>query len=469
MMAESSIPVDLFNPGQVFACLGFLEAAEVLLGETEAGFDWSDEMNVRFMLRVNGEANPIATVLKFLTHAKVHSMAPANSELDTEKWGVPTRRLLHDAPFPFPLPLSPATLPTVLETSESDRADAPERIVIDHWGEERIVTSCDNVKFWAGAGGYPGAALARDALNAMRSLCGQAEAAPFTLATEQTSSFRFDWRRDYIPIDIGFSLNNHAKSRFATVGFPLVEILAAIGLANARPERVSSLEYRYGVIGVASSSGFHNLLDASLLRAALGGPKLPFPHAHLSYAPGLARKRRAGALHNHRDTGNQSMTTLKSQDDRTAETPVTEKLLDEWAMDSNGPVALHLKQKLLPVESVDGVDGIVYPPTYADIGYNIDTLSDGTKVALIDSVGSQANRMEPIFKAAFGPDPEAWLVPQIEIVLHTRELEEAPSEETQKIKDKKIAKEVHKEKRSILDLAKPERGCSYSVVANAVG
>ena len=25
-MAESSIPVDLFNPGQVFACLGFLEA-----------------------------------------------------------------------------------------------------------------------------------------------------------------------------------------------------------------------------------------------------------------------------------------------------------------------------------------------------------------------------------------------------------------------------------------------------------
>ena len=25
-MAEASIPVDLLNPGQVFACLGFLEA-----------------------------------------------------------------------------------------------------------------------------------------------------------------------------------------------------------------------------------------------------------------------------------------------------------------------------------------------------------------------------------------------------------------------------------------------------------
>lgn len=83
------------------------------------------------------------------------------------------------------------------------------------------------------------------------------------------------------------------------------------------------------------------------------------------------------------------------------------KLFDSW-VDLNGPVALHLKQKLLPVE---GEGGVIFPPTYADIGYNIDTLSDGTKVATIDSVGSQANRMEPIFKQ---PD-YASLVPQIEI------------------------------------------------------
>jgi CRISPR-associated protein Csb3 len=38
-MAQSSIPVDIFNPGQVFACLGFLEAAEVLLGDAEGGVD----------------------------------------------------------------------------------------------------------------------------------------------------------------------------------------------------------------------------------------------------------------------------------------------------------------------------------------------------------------------------------------------------------------------------------------------
>jgi len=86
----------------------------------------------------------------------------------------------------------------------------------------------------------------------------------------------------------------------------------------------------------------------------------------------------------------------------------TDEVLFNWTNDAKGPVALHLKQKLLPVE---GEGGVIFPPTYADIGYNIDTLSDGTRVATIDSVGSQANRMEPIFKH----EPYAELVPQIEI------------------------------------------------------
>jgi len=94
----------------------------------------------------------------------------------------------------------------------------------------------------------------------------------------------------------------------------------------------------------------------------------------------------------------------------------TRKLYDQWATDPKGPVALHMKQPLL---SVGGKDSVIFPPTYADVGYNIDTLSDGTKVATIDSVGSQANRMEPIFKKA----PEghsnlfADLVPQISITI----------------------------------------------------
>ncbi|MEM9692647.1 MAG: type I-U CRISPR-associated RAMP protein Csb1/Cas7u, partial [Myxococcota bacterium] len=55
-------------------------------------------------------------------------------------------------------------------------------------------------------------------------------------------------------------------------------------------------------------------------------------------------------------------------------------------------------------------------PTYADVGYNIDTLADGTKLATIDSLGSQANRLEPIFKS-HSIDPSKWLVPQLTITL----------------------------------------------------
>lgn len=95
--------------------------------------------------------------------------------------------------------------------------------------------------------------------------------------------------------------------------------------------------------------------------------------------------------------------------------PLSHAEIDAWADDPRGPVALHLKQKLLPVE---GEGGVIFPPTYADIGYNIDELADGTRVATIDSVGAQANRMEPIFKTAPAGRPEnplSRLVPQIDI------------------------------------------------------
>lgn len=94
---------------------------------------------------------------------------------------------------------------------------------------------------------------------------------------------------------------------------------------------------------------------------------------------------------------------------------LTDELFEKLANDVTGPVALHLRQRLLPIE---GEGGVLFPPTYAEIGYNVDVLSDGTKVATIDSVGAQANRMEPLFKAG-GPHqsrPElAQLVPQVSI------------------------------------------------------
>jgi CRISPR-associated protein Csb1 len=83
-----------------------------------------------------------------------------------------------------------------------------------------------------------------------------------------------------------------------------------------------------------------------------------------------------------------------------------------WANDEAGPVALHLKQLLVSVEDDGSGDPcVIFPPTYAGGDYTIDELPDGTKVCLVDSVGSQANRMEPVFLR----DELRGLVPQITI------------------------------------------------------
>ncbi len=264
-MADASIPVDLFNPGQVFACLGFMEAAEVLVGGAMAAFDWSGQ-GARFLLSAAGPEQPIQLVLDFLAGAEVVALAPSDTAaLDAwnKTWGR-AERLPVGAAFPFPDPPSPATLPALLRNGSRG-------LHFEHWGDQ---TLRDNVKFWAGAGGYPGAALLRDALELARRDCSNAAADPFSVRAPQSSSFRLDWRRDYIPIDAGFSLNEHA-GKIETVGYPLVEILAALGLANARPQRETKLDYRYGVLGKPGPG--IALFPKAWMRAALGASELPFP------------------------------------------------------------------------------------------------------------------------------------------------------------------------------------------------
>jgi CRISPR-associated protein Csb1 len=94
---------------------------------------------------------------------------------------------------------------------------------------------------------------------------------------------------------------------------------------------------------------------------------------------------------------------------------LSDETIHSWTENTKGPVALCLKEYLVPVE---GEGSVFFPPTYADVGYNIDTLSDGTRVVTVDSVGSQANRIEPLFGTGPGGDAElAKLVPQINIDL----------------------------------------------------
>ena len=268
-MGASSIPVDLFNPGQVLACLGLMEASIHLLGECRACFDWSQPGRERFHLECIEEAEPVPVVLEFLLNCEVRALAPFESVLDTSAWDVACHRVIGSG-YPFAAPASPATL--VAEMTYGDK-----RIVVDYWGDS---SSRDNFKLWAGAAGYPGAGLLRDALQLLHEDPDGFRRAPFEFTKLQSSSFRLDWRRDYVPIDAGFSPNKHASVK--TVGYPGVEVLAAVGLGHARPLRLrrwDKLHYRYGIVGRDRESKplEESLLDPIFLRAALGGSVLPFP------------------------------------------------------------------------------------------------------------------------------------------------------------------------------------------------
>lgn len=86
----------------------------------------------------------------------------------------------------------------------------------------------------------------------------------------------------------------------------------------------------------------------------------------------------------------------------------------------DGPAALVVREHLMPVE---GADGVLFPATFAagdnfPGGYNIDGDPTGANVCLIDTVGSQANRIEPLFAG----DKYRHLIPQIVVKAGDKEV-----------------------------------------------
>ena len=89
-------------------------------------------------------------------------------------------------------------------------------------------------------------------------------------------------------------------------------------------------------------------------------------------------------------------------------------------LNDDGPSALVIREYLIPAE---GADGVLFPSTFASGdnfpgGYNIDGDPNGTNVCLIDSVGSQANRIEPIFAL----EKYAKLIPQIVVKAGSKQI-----------------------------------------------
>lgn len=268
-MAKASIPVDLFNPGQVFACMGFLEAADVLLGNAEGGFEWPNGGEPRFEIQTDGADSPFRVVLEFLNKAQLKRLAPEGyveaSVSAGTKWprknakkpGNEERRF-RDGPV-----LTIKTFPA----READRQALPLRL--EHDGRRLDITHwCDGSSrnsFKLFAGRQRSNVIAQQMLEAIRQLRARHGerliADPFGWTVPLGgSSFKFDPRKSWTGIDAGYSPDEQSHEVQAS---PVVEMLAAVGLEYARPDEFKTRNVRYGV--------WRSPLPLLLARPALAG------------------------------------------------------------------------------------------------------------------------------------------------------------------------------------------------------
>jgi CRISPR-associated protein Csx14 len=261
-MAEADIPVDIFNPGQVFACLGFMEVAEVLLSDTEARFDWDEEGNTKFHLLAGGQGNPFEMALRFLVQAEDVVVRPLGLE---GPWPIGSKS---SAVFPAsPASLrksagkgfSSSALPVYLKSGDTE-------IPMTHWLKRKDI---EPIKLFAGQ--QAASEIVSNMLNGdkkkkgakgMRDIfChteGQEFHDPFAEVVPVAGRFGFDARGGWDAMRIGSSLD---QQKTLTETAPHVELLAAIGLENSRPQVLSTYQIRYEV--------WNEILPLSLCRVAL--------------------------------------------------------------------------------------------------------------------------------------------------------------------------------------------------------
>jgi len=291
-MSTASIPVDLYNPGQVMACLGFLEVTKVLLGQAEGGFNWRDETGARFELRTTGDTNPFEVVLAFLANAEIRRVAPLGYT-DTPakkatKHGVrPEEREEIVVQEP---PESSETFPG----PEGDSMALPIRLVgcvaeqqrsldIGHWAD---ASNRSSFKLYSGnrsaatiaramlrgtrhrpkKGAREGAARTRGIVSLWMDSRQELIASPFDVLTPMGGSFNFDPRGAWTAIDAGYSPNDQEH---AVAASPVVEMVAAAGLEHARPDEYDTREVRYGA--------WADLVPPILARPALAGHRIGIP------------------------------------------------------------------------------------------------------------------------------------------------------------------------------------------------
>ena len=280
-MGMNSIPVELFNPGQVLACMGFLEAAEVLCGTAEGGFNWEDEP--RFILQVEAEINPFETVLEFLAEAKPAALAPPTWQPPKGDGG----DLQSTETFPAKEP-DTMSLPIILRRGKT-------KLLVSHWSDG--TDERDEFKLYAG--NRTALKIAKDMLKGTADKKGKIKtpgiaqlwseqraeliADPLRTLCPMGGSFNFDPRGAWTALDAGYSLNDlGGPLEQKVMASPVVEMLSAIGLEHTRPAEISMRLYRYATWG--------GLLPLQLARAALSGHFAPIRQRRFRFPLDLSGK-----------------------------------------------------------------------------------------------------------------------------------------------------------------------------------
>ncbi len=298
-MGRSTIPVDLLNPGQVVACLGLLEAAEVLLGEAEGGFEWHKGTAACFHLTAAGEAEPVEHVLDSLAKARIKEVEPR---------GWPEKEHSAEAAVEDCFPSAKeyhfdkakkkwtrTALPIVIEFDGRPLRS----VVLGNWAD---ASSRPQFKLYSGNRSACG--IARDMVRGKREkpngkhpegkvenlgLChlwsekrAEMAADPLKVTCAMGGRFNFDPRGGWESIDAGFSPDKLDKFLAGVAASPVVELLAAWGVEHARPPVDDDWVVRYAV--------WQGLVPPMLARPALCGSDAIGPLRRFRFRLGSPRK-----------------------------------------------------------------------------------------------------------------------------------------------------------------------------------
>jgi CRISPR-associated protein Csb3 len=277
-MGSARFPLELHSPGQVLACLGLMEASELLCGPTQAGFFWRDQEHPHFELLSKDSDNPLESVLEFLSSAQLSQVAHRGfsfkKEKDKDGDGDEARaRDLVCSGDCFPSSKGEDTaLPIELRAGDltvqlSHWADGSGRDTFKGYAGNRSAYSiARSMLFGQEAKPSKGKAKGEVLVKGIRHLWAENREGllrdPLSVVTPMKGSFNFDPRGAWTALDAGYSPNEQKHLLLAS---PLVELLAAWGLEHNRmiedPKRKRF--YSYTV--------WEGLLEPILARVAFNG------------------------------------------------------------------------------------------------------------------------------------------------------------------------------------------------------